>query len=385
MLTVSNPVLTQIAKSRTAGLDGDVGNETGQAFAGQFGSLADRNGSLVRYEVSMNAEEFGYLVQNGFADNPNLTPGGPADGVASFHDNSIEIKAGWKELCTDASTCLVVDDPKRYFAREVIVFDELTGECDPEPRLMGLVGLHIVQKTHWAPQWIWTTFEQIDNVEFLPGDQVFREIPQIEARFHDTSCEQDFDFCVSRPFLVGTGVNTTPAAPCCPNVTLNRFSDFGFFETNPKTGKRIPVSNQLTRLDPIQGSGLNQKFQSLLANNFSESPFKYYVLVNTQWPLNGRDFATQEPNTRRCAYDTADGVRSQRVGQGCYTLVPEDLRNSVVESYMADYYNNRPGQPVQRSNRSCMGCHGDAGADFSYIFLDAVEQRVPIQTPTLGQ
>jgi hypothetical protein len=28
-----------------------------------------------------------------------------------------------------------------------------------------------------------------------------------------------------------------------------------------------------------------------------------------------------------------------------------------------------------------MGCHGDAGADFSYVFLDAVEQRVPIQVP----
>lgn len=277
---------------------------------------------------------------------------------------------------------MVVDDPKRYFAREVIIYNELKGECDPQPRLMGLVGLHIVQKTFWAPQWIWTTFEHIDNVPWLPTDRVDRNIPQQEARFNDASCKQDVNFCVFRPFLVGAGFNKSPEADCCPNVILNRFPDFGFFETNPKTNLQMPIPNQLTRLDLIQGSGLNEKFQSFLANRFPTSPLRYYVLVNTQWPLNGRDFATAQPNRRRCAYDTTDGIGAQEVGQGCYTLVPEDLRNAVVESYMTDYYNDRFGKPVQRSNRSCMGCHGDAGVDFSYIFLDAVEQRVPLQMPT---
>ena len=28
---------------------------------------------------------------------------------------------------------------------------------------MGLVGLHIAHKTQHAPQWIWSTFEQVDN------------------------------------------------------------------------------------------------------------------------------------------------------------------------------------------------------------------------------
>jgi len=334
----------------------------------------------------MNAEELNYLVGNttgtNLARNPNLTPAGPANGEVGFPDTSIEVKAAWKELCTDSDKCRVVDYPSRYFAREVIVYDELTGDCEEQPRLMGLVGLHVIQKTFWAPQWIWTTFEQIDNVPFLASDQIAPEIPQTkETRFNDASCKENFDFCVFRPFLVGAKFPVTPrsAAPCCPNVTLNRFDQFGFFDNNPQTGAQTPVPNQLTRLDPIRGSGLNQKFQQLFASRFPDSPFKYYVLVNTQWPLNGRDLATLKPNSRRCAYDMADGMRSEKVGQGCYTLVPEDLRNSVVESYMADYYNNSQGKPEQRSNRSCLGCHGDAGADFSYIFLDAVEQRVPIQ------
>ena len=36
-------------------------------------------------------------------------------------------------------------------------------------RTMGLVGLHIVSKTPARPQWIWSTFEQVDNVPVVTG------------------------------------------------------------------------------------------------------------------------------------------------------------------------------------------------------------------------
>lgn len=369
LLAVTRPVLTMISKSRVGGRDGDVGNETGQAFAGQFGSLADRNGRLVRYEVALNAAEFAYLVNNGFARNSSLTPAGPRGVDVSFPDGSVEIKAAWKELCVDRG-CIVRDDPARYFTRPVLIYDEARGACEPEPRLMGLIGLHIAQKTARAPQWIWSTFEQIDNVPPVAGDEV--AVTTAAARFNDPSCRQEADFCFWRPFLAGKGLNPSP---CCPNVTLNRFPVFGFFEPDGR-----PTPNQLTRLDPIQGSGLNQRFQQLFSGTaLASTPFRYYVLVSTQWPLNGRDPRNGRPNERRCAYSSADGERPQQVGADCYTLVPEILRNSVIESYMADYFNDARGRPAQRSNRSCMGCHGDAGADFSYVFLDAVEQRVPIQ------
>jgi len=29
---------------------------------------------------------------------------------------------------------------------------------------IALVGLHIMIKTHYRPQWLWSTFEQVDNV-----------------------------------------------------------------------------------------------------------------------------------------------------------------------------------------------------------------------------
>jgi hypothetical protein len=75
--------------------------------------------------------------------------------------------------------------------------------------------------------------------------------------------------------------------------------------------------------------------------------------------------------TRPC---NADVLRGHLDGE-CYTIVPQFLRNTSMESFMASYY--RPGEPLhQFSNRGCMNCHGEAGADFSYLWLDAVNQRV---------
>ena len=37
----------------------------------------------------------------------------------------------------------------------------MTNKCSKE--LLGLVGLHIVMKTAQFPQWLWATFEQMNN------------------------------------------------------------------------------------------------------------------------------------------------------------------------------------------------------------------------------
>ena len=66
--------------------------------------------------------------------------------------NSMELKATWREL-TDASQYA------QYLTANAIVVQN--GTCTP--MTLGLVGLHIVQKTPSQPNWIWATFEQISN------------------------------------------------------------------------------------------------------------------------------------------------------------------------------------------------------------------------------
>lgn len=336
-------------------------NESVQAFAGQFGVLVDQNRKLVRYDVRFNRSEYEFILANGYATTADVTPGGPANVPGTqltLPDNrdpeygrwggAIELKGSWRELCLDSTSCPVPDDPTRYFTESVWVYeanDQGTGSC--RPALMGLVGMHIAHKTHWAPQWVWSTFEHVDLVPEdpdAPGDKATALFdPACAAKAPSLGCE-------NKPFLA--------ADPCCPNVPFDK-DEFGNF-----------TPNQVTRLQSIgaEAAELNSTFSGLAAG----SPFENYILIDTQWPFRGR--VPDNPEliyTRPCNANVLRG----HLDADCYTIVPQFLRNTSMESFMASYL--RPGRPLhQFSNRGCMNCHGEAGADFSYLWLDAVNQRV---------
>lgn len=359
-------VLMMVHKNRTplppAPRPGEgVINESVQAFAGQFGILVDQNRRLVRYDVRINRSEYEFVLDYGFATTGGIGPGGPNAVLATeltLPDNrspeygrwggAMELKGSWRELCTDPATCTFTDDPSRYFTESVWIYEaEATGDGICRPAVMGLVGMHIAHKTHWAPQWVWSTFEHVDLVPedpAVPGTQRTALFdPQCVAKAATLGCENE-------PFLA--------ADPCCPNVPFDKEQLGGF------------TPNQVTRLQAIGGgaAALNAAFADLAAG----SPFANYVLIDTQWPFQGRVPGNEEHiYTRPC---NADILRGHLDGE-CYTIVPQFLRNTSMESFMASYY--RPGEPLhQFSNRGCMNCHGEAGADFSYLWLDAVNQRV---------
>ncbi|MGY4566966.1 hypothetical protein [Bradyrhizobium sp. USDA 3256] len=48
---------------------------------------------------------------------------------------------------------------------------------------VGLVGMHIGHKSETSPQWIWATFEQIDNLDV---DRVAH--PNLRPSFFDPDC-----------------------------------------------------------------------------------------------------------------------------------------------------------------------------------------------------
>ncbi|MEM7103231.1 MAG: cytochrome P460 family protein [Bacteroidota bacterium] len=347
-------VLTMKSKTR------DVANETGQAFAGSFGYLVDRNRNLVRYEVLFNRTEFEYLKDKGRAATKNLTPGGPKGELTSVKfpdtkkdprkEGSIEVKSAWKELCfSDSTDCNYADAAnlmeaqRKYYVRKVIIYDEDTKSC--RNAYAGLIGLHIARKTHYSPQWIWMTFEHKENVPPYGKSE--------QANFYDPERIASDD-CWKLPFL-----DTAHAVMNCPNVDINRF-----------VPEFKDESNQLTRLVPVteEAAKANAYFIGLM-NEYEGSPFTNYFLVNAQWPLNGRN-KHGDVTKANCSDNT--------LADDCFSMVPRYLRNTVVESYMSTYC-SKSGKSIQLSNRSCMGCHGEAGADFSYIWLDAVSQRVNLE------
>jgi hypothetical protein len=402
-------------------------NETHQAFGSQFNTLIDQNGNQAIYNVRINRDEFEFIKHGGFADTGDYDYSGPRgvnkrlfrlpDNTTGFTgDGATEIKSAWKILCTDASSCNPVDDPSRYFTRSALIYTPADQrvvnpfQASPLPRptvttpaacrvaQVGLVGFHIAVKTFWAPQWIWTTFEHIDNV---PGNTAPGEFQPANFSFFNPSLETPpLGQCLDqRPGITPSALAKNMDLVGCPNQQEidNSRPDPG------NKGELIPlfpagfIPIQANRLDPIGNDTdqasvqeLNATFRGLLAA--TGSPLQNYVMVNTQWPFNGR-----RSEEAKVPLGISNKLCLDQPGASdCITFLPIGLRlrNTVIETYDMAYCkpdnedigddptNCTPDKvvedPHQFSSGGCMNCHFNAGTDSSFIWADGIEEQVPL-------
>jgi hypothetical protein len=138
----------------------EVLRDVRQAFT--MAPLIDLNGELVRYEVKVNETYYDFVVANGYYDSRNQPAGGVNFPEGANDKNglgAIRVKAAWKVMSKPGAK--FHDDPKRFYTTQALIYDETTKTCSKQ--LMGLVGLHIAQKTAVFPRYIWATFEHVDN------------------------------------------------------------------------------------------------------------------------------------------------------------------------------------------------------------------------------
>lgn len=126
------------------------------------GALTDKNGRFVRYEVRLNQDEYNYIVENNLwnkAGQAGKTINFPMGKTNYGPVGAIELKAAWKVLGTG-------DDPAKFYRIQAIVFNNDSGAPSPgkNPVTLGLIGLHILHKAKGQNKWLWSTFEQNDNV-----------------------------------------------------------------------------------------------------------------------------------------------------------------------------------------------------------------------------
>lgn len=202
----------------------------GQAgFGALVGPLIAQNQTYIRFMTGFDQTEFNQIASNSWYLRANL----PASGI-TFDTGSLDVKSSWMDMTN-------VAHPERYYTRTAWLMDPASGQCSK--KTVGLVGLHIVQKTPSRPQWIWSTFEQIDNVP-----------PQAAG---------------------ATGFNFNDGSGA-PMPTANPYS------VDPLP---LPPPNpyNVTRIRPIHPStrATNTAYRALLAN----TPWRFYNLVMTQWPL----------------------------------------------------------------------------------------------------
>ncbi len=164
------------------------------------------------------------------------------------------------------------DDAGRFFVEDAYVIDQgADGKPVQRKVKVGLVGMHVGHKSETSPQWIWATFEQVDNLDV---DQVAH--PNLHASFNDASC------------------------PIC---TVN---------VQPQKGKngaypRVPV--QLSRTIPIPPDKVHLNAEVAAVLGKAGSIWQYYELIDTQWPT--------DPTSPPAAWDSglAQAVANKPGGQ----------------------------------------------------------------------
>jgi hypothetical protein len=273
-----------------------------QAGNGRFGGpLVAQNHTYVRFEVRLNPIEFDFIRDRQLYRKSKL----PAAGSPRirFPDNCVAVKAAWKIIKEDELAAA----QGRYYLVDAMAFDPATRTCKIQK--LGLVGLHIVQKTPLRPQWVWSSFEHIDNVP-EPGTS-----PSAGRHFslNDPAKAQVLDPSTAPPSISKT------------NLPLEN-----------------PRAMQVVRTKKIADSTrkTNQDYQALLRGTVWE----YYQLVMTQWPK------FPEPEEENGA-----PFPGQFTGPDPMT----NIANTALETYFQ-----------KSAATSCMGCHDTArrlGTDFVWF------------------
>jgi len=296
--------LTQVGKTP------NVLDESAEPF--ETGPLIDQNGQYVRFAILTNQDMFDNIVANGlyskagqekFAQPANfaLPKGSPKVGA-------IMVKSAWKVMGAG-------DDAKRFHTAKALVYtnpgehEGVQAAC--KLQTVGLVGLHIAHKTQGEPQWVWSSFEHVDNVP-SQGEP----IDKAHYNFFNKSCTT-------------CQVNQPPPRPWNPNTPY----------TQPTQVMRvIPLTDSTKRL--------NATYQALLKKNYPGTVWANYELISTQWPTNAKNPIDPTGNP-----------------------APTFLANATMETYIQGRVPKGSSSCMDCHNDATM--HNSKRADFTYLLQRA--------------
>lgn len=143
-----------------------IGSESGIDDIGQAGigaldpPLVAQNGRYVRTLTLFNQRAFDHIVSHRYylrSALPAVPSPRPDRPVIEFPMGSIAVKTAWVDVAGMPAALVT-----RMYTRPALV-KRATGDGCAQTR-MGLIGMHVAQKTPSRPQWIWSSFEQNDLV-----------------------------------------------------------------------------------------------------------------------------------------------------------------------------------------------------------------------------
>lgn len=286
--------------------------------------LVDQRGNYVYYDVRYDKAQYEFIVNNGFYLLKNLAPAENAQfGVqmpmTTASPNvlgSIMVKAAWR-VATGK------EDLSRFYATKALVYNPVSKKCSPQTVL--LVGLHIAHKVAPFTAWVWSTFEQVDNV---PADADVTPKPPVPPNGYS------FNNGKATP-ATNSGYDHRPAYPPVAN----------------------PTAVQVNRVNAIPNTptgASTRDFNAYYRNLLKGTVWQYYELVVTQWPFSP---------------GVGDGSPYQLMQNG--GVYPHNAGdafpvNGAVNTTMETYFQTQ-NDAAGAGGNSCMSCHYRAGqSDFSW-------------------
>ena len=298
------------------------------AFSQPFntGPIIDQYGNYTRFEILVNKPMFDYILQNTLYSKAGQKVFSGAVkfpcGVLGGPEGAIMVKAAWKVINPA--------DKNRFHTQTVLVYSPASqnpkypASCNT--KLMGLVGLHIGHKTNSGAQWLWSTFEHVDNAP-TEADVASGKL-KATYNYYDPKC---------------------PASKCPPN------------QVPPRPWNPTQVSafhSQVVRMNMFKGNEFaftsaaarNADALKLLLGVSSSSVWQNYELISTMWPTN----------TGQCQASPGDPLG---------TPAPTFLANTTLETYIQGM--------VPNVSSNCIECHNNATmttpvpSDFTYVLQRA--------------
>ncbi|ACK64382.1 hypothetical protein PCC8801_0282 [Rippkaea orientalis PCC 8801] len=324
--------------------------------------LIDKDKNYVLYEDVINEDEFNYIRDNKLYDADYQFNIKEIDFPASSETNlgAMEIRAAWRIIPQNMPT----NQQKRYYTQNALIYVPAkytqNNQTICQIQKVGLIGFHIVRRMKYQPQWVWSTFEQVDNA---PQQQaISTNLDSEKFSFWQPDCQKD-------KFGLDCVPNHEPEADyqhflyCSSSQGATDQVDknclFTWSSEPPYASQFQPT--QVESINLIQPNkivlGNNQDWQELLkkivdqksCSNSQEnchSVWQYYQLVGTQW-------RQASPNLTENLYTDFSPIQ------------PFELTNTVMETY--------------RQKASCVKCHATAQtaglskkpANFSFLLRSA--------------
>jgi hypothetical protein len=288
--------------------DEDLVDATSIHQAGDLGVLIDQAGQPVFYTIVIDSTWYNFARSNGLTTASGFASASDTLNFPTSGTGSLEVKTAWRVAVVGDST-YIPNASSRFFTTQaqiptvtVVNGSFVTDTSKMRTATLALVGMHVVGTVPDHAEFIWATFEQVDNAPLCS------QTPQ-----GATNDSTGGAWSLYTPNLqCATGnCNVLPTQASFTPTPICRVAAFG------DTSKSSPNAQNI--------QALNASVQSQLANN---SILRKYRLVGGQWTTPGGLPATSGASTN---------IRGSSL-----------LANLTMESFL---------QPAADTGSTCFTCH----------------------------